>query len=422
MPTGARPERTMTGTVFCTIAARNYLAQARVLAASLACHHPGRRLVVVVVDGTGEEADDDRNRLFDLVGLEEIGLDRQELHLRAMIYDVVEFSTSIKPWLLEHLLDRGAETVVYVDPDIELYAPIDDLIELAGTHDLVLTPSTTAPVPYDGLSPHESDFLRTGLFNLGFVIVAQQSRPFLRWWMPRLRRDCVRDEAAGYFVDQRWLDLAPFYFRAAVVCDPGCNVAWWNLAQRGAGRDAAGPTVGGAPLRFFHFSSFDPRRPATICTLPLVRPLRYHLSEFPPVAELCTQYVGRLLAAGHEQAATVRYGFDTGALGLPIDRRMRRIYREALADAEREKRPHGLPDPFDVVGAARFDAWLKQPAPLDVPVWRYLQAVYDERLDLQVAFGALAGTGREAFLAWVRAGGMTDPAVSPELLRGLPDA
>jgi hypothetical protein len=401
---------------FCTIAARNYLARARVLAASLQRFYPDARLVLVIVDDAGEERANPANAAFEILPLEEIGLDVRELHLRAAIYDVTEFSTSIKPWLMTRLLDDGAELLVYVDPDIELYAPIDDLILTAAEHDLVITPSTTAPVPYDSLSPHESDFLRTGLFNLGYVAVAQRGRGFLEWWMPRLRRDCVRAEAAGYFVDQRWVDLAPFYFDAQIVADPGCNVAWWNLAQHEVGRAHGTISIDDWPLRFFHFSSFDPLRPDQICTLPLVRPLRYELADFPPIVELCQAYAERLLAAGHNQAASQPYGLAASASGLPLDRRMRRIFREALLAAENEGTADDLPDPFG--DADGFDAWLREPAPRGVPVPRYLQALWSERSDLQGAFPGLVGDAGRGFLDWVADGGLADPPVPIELIPG----
>jgi len=407
---------------FCTIAARNYLAQARVLARSLTEQYPQARLKVLVVDGTEADARDARNAAFDLVPLDEIGIEPHELHLRAAIYDVVEFSTSVKPWLLEHLLDQGADIVVYLDPDIELYARIDDFLELANEHELVLTPSTTAPVPYDELSPHESDFLRTGLYNLGFLTVSRRARPFLHWWMPRVRRDCLRAEAAGYFVDQRWCDLAPFYFDAAVVRDPGCNVAWWNLAQHEVRRVGSTDLIGGAPLRFFHFSSFDPRRSTTICTLPLWRPLRYHMTDFPSIVELFERYAQRLLGAGFENAVATPYGFGSTAAGLAIDGRMRRIYRDVLVEAERARRPHRLPDPFEPAGARAFLAWLKEPAPRPVTVWRYLQAVWSERVDLQVSFPDIAADAADAYLEWIRSGGIVDPPISPELRAELVEA
>ena len=37
----------------------------------------------------------------------------------------------------------------------------------------------------------------------------RQTDRLLDWWSDRLRRDCRVDPVYGYFVDQRWFDLAP---------------------------------------------------------------------------------------------------------------------------------------------------------------------------------------------------------------------
>ena len=68
----------------------------------------------------------------------------------AMIYDITELSTAVKPWLLRTLLDRGLTDVTYVDPDVQVFAPLDDISELAREHSIVLVPHTTQPIPRDG--------------------------------------------------------------------------------------------------------------------------------------------------------------------------------------------------------------------------------------------------------------------------------
>ncbi len=84
----------------------------------------------------------------------------------------------------------------------------------------------------------------------------------LDWWSERLATDCLVAPERGYFVDQRWMDLAPGLIpRLAILRDEGYNVAYWNLPSREVTRDGERYTVNGRPLRFFHFSGYDPDHP-----------------------------------------------------------------------------------------------------------------------------------------------------------------
>ena len=93
------------------------------------------------------------------------------------------------------------------------------------------------------------------------------------------------------------------------------------------------------PLRFFHFSGFDPAVPYLLSRHQGRNP-RVLLSEQPALRELCDALRGEAADSGHRPAA-VTYGFATLPDGTPIDPVMRRLYRRALLDAERL----GLPPP-----------------------------------------------------------------------------
>ncbi len=89
----------------CTIIAGNYLAAARVLAESFLALHPGGSFTVLVVD---DEARDiapvsDLDRRVEWWRLTDLGLDTAAIHCLAGIYDVTEFSTSVKPLFLQRL-------------------------------------------------------------------------------------------------------------------------------------------------------------------------------------------------------------------------------------------------------------------------------------------------------------------------------
>jgi hypothetical protein len=151
----------------CTIIARNYLPYARVLAESFAEHHPGERFTTLILD-----AADDLDEPFDVLTPYEIGIEPDELHRMAMIYDLKELATAVKPWLLRTLLDNGADVSVYFDPDIAIYQPLDDIGVLAQEHSIVLTPHTIDPIPDDGCLPDYSMIMHAGIYNLGFIAVS----------------------------------------------------------------------------------------------------------------------------------------------------------------------------------------------------------------------------------------------------------
>ena len=112
----------------CTIIAKNYLAHARVLSESFKDHHPNGTCYVLIIDDL-EGYVDPAAEPFELVTPAQLDIDNYE-HMAA-IYDVVELSTAVKPWLLAHLLnERGLERIAYFDPDIQIYDRLDRLAEL----------------------------------------------------------------------------------------------------------------------------------------------------------------------------------------------------------------------------------------------------------------------------------------------------
>src|SRR5437868_5115641 len=80
--------------VGCTIVARNYLAQANVLARSFKHYHPHCSFSVLVVDGLDTESI--RGDGVELLNLSGIGLDPGDSVRMPMIYNVTELSTAVK--------------------------------------------------------------------------------------------------------------------------------------------------------------------------------------------------------------------------------------------------------------------------------------------------------------------------------------
>ncbi len=396
----------------CTIIARNYWAHARTLAACLAEHHPDIVLKVLVTDGDAATQQAAARERFDVVLPDEIGLDQRDFRRMATMYDVLELSTAVKPWLIRALLKEDGTPVVYLDPDIEIFAPITEAAELADTRGIVLTPHTLEALPSDGFEPSELTILGSGTYNLGFIAVGRDAFGFLDWWADHLRRDGLISKEEGMFVDQRWIDLTPSLFDAHIMRDAGWNVAYWNLAQRPITRFGNRLEAAGRPLRFFHYSGFDPDRPRL--SLFHSENARVRLEDQPVVSELCERYARRLIEAGYRAHSRIVYGFAHTSTGLALDQTARRLYRRELIKAERTGTPEP-PNPFEPEARDDFESWLRDPAGAH-GVTRYLRAVHNDRPMLQVEFHDLDGVEGRSLQWWALTHGVKNGDVLPRLV------
>jgi glycosyltransferase involved in cell wall biosynthesis/SAM-dependent methyltransferase len=394
----------------CTIIARNYLAQARVLARSFKEVHPDGNIAVLVIDDPAGYIDPSAER-FELLTIHDIGLPDAER--MAAFYDIMEFSTAVKPWLLRTLLDRpGYDSVSYLDPDIQVFSSLQKIEDEAIKHGIVLTPHFTMPLPRDGKQPAEEDILIAGSYNLGFIGLGAGTTAdeLLDWWSERLENECLNDPANGHFVDQRWIDLAPsFWPDLFLLRETNYNIAYWNLPTRTLETDGSGYKVDGEPLRFFHFSGYDPRRPRELSK----HQNRVKLAAHPELQRICDEYGALLKENGYEESAKWPYGWDTTANGLKIDRIAREMYRDGVETGRFRD------SIFDEPGAGVFRDYLTETVEGggDTSVTRYAATLWEERPDLRAAYPDISGSGAAGFVDWLNAFG-TETGVSRELLLG----
>ena len=339
-----------------TIVANNYLHFARTLLNSVREAEPGVDCHCVLVDR-------DATLAAELVGeinciqLAELGLPGGEAF--AFQYPVMELCTAVKPWAMAHLLERGYNRVIYLDPDIFVYRPLDHVHALLERGaDLVLTPHLLAPVQ-DLKKPGELEIRQSGTYNLGFCAIraTEGSRAMLSWWQSKLARQCVVDLKNGIFVDQSWMDLVPGLFpNVAILRDPGYNVAYWNIAQRPIVRDAEGNwTAGGKAMVFFHFSGFDPERPEGFSR----HQDRFTLAHLGIAGELAMAYRERLIANGGPRYSREPFGFATFKDGTPIPASFRRLFRQS--DRVRDRLgsdPFARPDALEMPASAFGVQWM----------------------------------------------------------------
>ena len=385
------------------------------LARSFLAQHPGGRFTTLIVDA--EEPASDADEGFEVLTPSQIGLSEREVNRMAMLYDVMEFATAVKPSLLKTLLARGAGAVTYFDPDIEIFRPLDDIDEVARRHSIVLTPHTLSPLPHDRRDPGERTLLLAGMFNLGFISVSDSADAFLTWWQERVARAGHVDPKRGEFVDQRWVDFVPSLFEHTALRDPTVNVAHWNLESRRITVGDDGYYVDGEPLRFFHFSGFDPDKPYLLSKFLGPEP-KILLSSHPALARLTREYADKLIKAGYREATKETYGFGNLTNGTPITGPMRLVYRDALEEAERRADPEP-PNPF-VDGAQRFIAWLNEPAHPGSPTFtRYLSKLHEERAELRERFPDPRWADADSLLEWAWANVRSDRDLAAELVPDL---
>ncbi len=400
----------MNQTAICTIFAKNYIAHARVLAESYLEQHPGSTVYGLLCDDLDGYFDPAGER-FITVTLGELDIpDLEEMVFR---YDITELSTAVKPFLMQHLFSRTTlDKLFYFDPDILFLAPIDEIVTLLDTHNVVVVPHLTDTLKED-VVPNERHILMTGVYNLGFIGLrrSDETLKFLSWWREKLAKFCYADPGNGLYVDQRWVDLAPGMFEGVHVHrDAGCDVAYWNMTQRPVTKQDGRFTTLGSPIKFFHFSGYSPDDPGRISKRVPPSETRLAMSQIGDCAKLFTRY-GQLLRA-HGFATTSGWPYSLGQFsnGVPVPRFVRDMWREATDRGLRWDRLLDAQDPRSFYG------WVNQAVDEGTPVIsRLAQRVYQARSDVQKAFPDVYGAHRREFVRWFTETGIQEHSIPAAL-------
>ncbi|MEM9597771.1 MAG: glycosyl transferase, group 1 [Acidobacteriota bacterium] len=318
----------MTDRLVCTVATKAYLADVRVLAASLAEHAPGVPLVLLLADRIDGYFDPE-SEPFRVVLLEDL-VDPDVVAQMTFYYRPFELCCALRGWLHTWILDHAsADRWLFLDGDVLVLDSLEPLWDRLDRAPILLSPHLLKPVEESKVRSHELLHLRLGMWNGGFLGLrrGETAASVASWLRSRLARYGCDDPAAGQFVDQRWLDWLPIFFpEAAAVDDPGVNVAYWNLHERALARTEGGWTAGGSPLRFVHWSGWSHLQPHRLTG----RNADFQSAAGPIWRELAEQYRGRLLDAGVQETRTWPYAFADFHDGAPILDTMRRDHLRDL--------------------------------------------------------------------------------------------
>jgi hypothetical protein len=387
-----------------TVAAKNTLASARVVAQSFAEHHPAVPFFVLLadeVDGYFDQAQEPYERLF----LQDLDIPDPARFRFGLAQQPLSYAAT--PYLITKLLDLGYDRVLFIKQESLVLGNLASTVSTLPEGGIALTPHLLAPLEGSDAKKRELNILLSGVFNAGFIGVAAGggSRRFLSWWQDRVYNHCRRAVAEGMHYEQRWLDLAPGYFEEVrIVRDPGVNVAHWNLPDRRVSATTAAVRVDGRACRLFRFSGFDPHRPDAATRYSA----RLLISTLGDAGIVFGRYRDALLDAGWTESRTWPYAYGCFDNGVPIPDVARLIYLQ-LDDVAR------FGDPFVTDGRETFFHWLTEAVDGKDRPSRLWFAVYEQRPDLQTAFPEVLGSNRADFLQWTGSFGATEYAIAEAL-------
>jgi glycosyltransferase involved in cell wall biosynthesis len=390
---------------FCTTAGLLELPFARVLADSIAEHHPGGSLTVLLSGRPRLQPDEP----FATLTVQDLRV--RELDKLIRLHDRSDLEHVLRPRLLQRLLHEDADATVYVDVRHDLLGPLDHVADLLTRASVVLSPRVADTLPEDGRRPSAADLRDQGRIDPGFVALRADAdaERFLDWWAERAGQLVPLIEGArgsgkpdqGRRQLRRVLDLAPSVLDGiAELADPGVEVSGWNLHERPLERSGDGVSAGGRPLRSLSLDGYRPDRPHVLAEWAT----RVTPADDPLLDELLADYAGRLTARGWVDLSRRA---DIGRPlpgGLTFSERMQRLYVEALGDGE------DFGDIFSPAGGSAFLKWIQD---TDVPggehgITRYLYRVYRDFGDLPRAYKDLYGPDGRDFAGWCWAYGRAE--------------
>ncbi|MEB3227917.1 MAG: glycosyltransferase [Synechocystis sp.] len=312
-------------TAFFTICSNNYLPFAQILFNSLKIHHPEAALFLCLAD-----IQEPPLHLDGITVIEARALNIPTFEDFAFRYDVMEFNTAIKPFMMSWLLEeKQFEEVIYLDPDIEVFAPLKSVVDSLrqGAH-FVLTPHLTQPAEIDAY-PSDIDIMKAGIYNLGFIATSNHPEvyDFLHWWSRRLRFQCINRQDQGIFVDQKFIDLLPaFSDKVRILRETTLNIAYWNLDQRNLTYDDQKQQwlVDNQPLCFFHFSGINPKNRNRLSKH--TSRFKSHLGQ--PLQKLIDHYIEQYQNVVSQGVYNTKYHYNYFNGNIKITALMRHYYRE----------------------------------------------------------------------------------------------
>lgn len=280
-----------------TICSVNYLSLALTLKQSIRETNPELPFFIFLADKLNETVKDEA-----IITIEELQIPGNEFDTLIRNYNIIEFNTALKPFIIE-FLDRkmGFSSVIYLDPDIVVYQSLDTIWNELGNADFILTPHIIEPIRDKDLDYLTLGAINTGVFNLGFIglQLTDSSRKLISWWKRHLLQYGHNNILNGEFYDQKVMNLLPVFSDKTVISrNFGFNVAEWNLHERKLSKvDGIYFVNEKDPLIFFHFSGVK----MTDAAANIQSNIQFKRAQSNELSELLSNYISANLENGYEQ-------------------------------------------------------------------------------------------------------------------------
>ncbi|MFD1956049.1 hypothetical protein ACFSL6_18195 [Paenibacillus thailandensis] len=236
-------------------------------------------------------------------------------------YKAAEGAGTGKAQILKYACQKyeSEEIFVYLDTDMKVYGPFEELQDIFRDHSIVITPHLIHfPEP---LSLQQIKNIKFhGIYNAGFVAIKrdQAAIKFLDWWIRQIEHHGYID--SEIFGDQSWIDFVPPYFdNVYILRHPGYNTAFWNYHERTASISGDQILIDGLPLRCFHFSHYN----STF--VHVIRTLREDQQNY--YNKLRNDYANELGQIDIGYLSGTRWSYDCFSSGEPIKDQTREVYR-----------------------------------------------------------------------------------------------
>lgn len=255
-------------------------------------------------------------------------------YVNAFKYDVIELTTSYKPFIAIDLAKRYPESkILFFDPDIMIFQNLEEISDRLNKYDFILTPHISE-IQYD---PNENIHLqRFGFFNLGFFAFAptENSLNILNWWWKQCSEMAFNEVHSGMFTDQKWMSLLTFYFNNILILRAkNLNVAWWNLKERKIEILNSSFFIENEPLIFYHFSAFGSNSKIT------KREFELGENSVRTLNRLADVYAISLSKFSLFKKTVKNYSFDYFNDGSYINPVLRRAFASSIYSFKKDKNP-----------------------------------------------------------------------------------